>query len=160
MRTTLEIDSDVHDVARDIAESQGKSMGRVAGKGAATYHFRMGRLFIIFLIVLLPLRGWAGDLMSVHMETSGLAPGASSVMAPDCSMRSAPAAANSASDADDPALSSGMESCTSCDLCLPIAELPDAGRTTLGFAAHAKPLTSGIDFASAPLAPAMKPPIF
>ena len=114
----------------------------------------MSRLFVIFMIVLLPLRGWAGDLMSVQMATSGLAGHAASAMPPDCPMQLAPA---DALHPDDHAAQ--MEGCGSCDLCIPMAELAGAALGPVGFAAHEKPLMAGAGFSSASPAPTVKPPI-
>jgi hypothetical protein len=117
----------------------------------------VSRLFVIFMIVLLPLRGWAGDLMSLQMAMSGAAPGAASAMPADCPMHSqADASSNGADDAPMPA---GMQNCSSCELCIPMAELAEARLDLLTFAAHAKPLMGRVDFISAAAAPTLKPPI-
>lgn len=142
--------------ARIVAAGSGRR-DRLRG-WSGTYHLHMSRLFVMFMIVLLPLRGWAGDLMSVQMATSVLASHAGSAMPPDCPMRAQPGAAEL--DAKASPAPAGTESCTSCDLCIPLAELSDARLDTLSFAAHAKPLMSGVDFISALPAPTLKPPIF
>jgi hypothetical protein len=110
------------------------------------------RLFILLLIVLLPLRGWAGDLMGVQMATSGLAAGA---MPADCAMKAmhAPAAAD-----EESAGPANADGCTSCDLCLPMAELPSLRFDVFGFVAHAAPPTGGEAFFSASPRLALKPP--
>lgn len=117
----------------------------------------MGRLFIVFMIVLLPLRAWAGDLMGVQMAASGLTAQAASGMPSGCPMH-AQAGATDVESKASPAQSGGG-SCTSCDLCIPMAEPADTSLVTASFAAHAKPLLHSVDFISVPLAPTLKPPI-
>jgi len=109
------------------------------------------------MIVLLPLRAWAGDLMGVQMVASGLTAQAASAMPPGCPMH----AQAGATDADTkaPPAQPGVESCTSCDLRRPMAEPADTSLVTASFAAHAKPLVHSVDFISVPLAPTLKPPI-
>lgn len=118
----------------------------------------VSRLLIIFMIVLLPLRSWAGDLMSVQMATSGMT-GAlvSNEMPADCPMLAA--ASSSQSTDDSTQLPAGMGCCASCELCTPLAELADISVSIVTFAAHAKPLLAGVEFISAPVAPSFKPPI-
>lgn len=111
------------------------------------------RLFILLLIVLLPLRGLAGDLMGVQMATSGLAAGA---MPADCPMKAmhAPTAAH-----EESAGLANADGCTSCDLCLPMAGLPSLRFDGFGFVAHAAPPMGGVVFFSASPVLALKPPI-
>jgi len=106
----------------------------------------MQRLFLLVLIVLLPLRAWAGDFMSVQMATtSGSAAPAAHAMPPGCPMH---ATADTA-----------MENCGSCELCIPFAEMSTSQLVIVEIAAHATPLMGGVDFISAAPAPALKPPI-
>ncbi len=112
----------------------------------------------MFMIVLLPLRGWAGDFMSVQMVTSGPAGLAASTMPPGCPMHAQGSATNA--DAEATQAPAGMEHCTSCGLCVPLAELADTRLDIITFATHAKPLPGGIDFVSAAPAPTLRPPIF
>lgn len=97
------------------------------------------------LIVLLPLRAWAGDLMSVQMAASNSTVSASQAMPPGCPMHATADAAT--------------ESCGSCELCIPVAETSTAALDIVELAAHAKPLMGGVDFISVASAPALKPPI-
>ncbi|KQW38522.1 hypothetical protein [Rhizobacter sp. Root404] len=116
----------------------------------------MKRLFVLLMIVLLPLRGWAGDLMGVQMAVGGLASQATSAMPVDCPMKSmhAPAIADDASPAP-----AGTEGCTSCDLCLPMAEVASLRFDVVTLAVHAAPPMGGFAFFSASPALAFKPPI-
>lgn len=117
----------------------------------------MNRLFLLLLIVVLPLRGWAGDLMSVQMAMNGLALQAAEIAMPaDCPMQSMQAAASTDDTTQAPA---GVPDCTTCDLCLPIAELASARFDLAPFAARAAPPLRGVAFFSASPAHALKPPI-
>lgn len=114
----------------------------------------MNRLLIVFMIVLLPLRGWASDLMSVQMATSSLAPIAASAMPTHCPVHSKAKA--------DPSAETAWEGggCTGCDLCVPMAEAVDIKLEVVNFAADASPPMGDIDFASAISTPGFRPPIF
>lgn len=116
----------------------------------------MKRLFFLLLIVLLPLRGWAGDLMGVQMAASDLASQTVRAMPADCPMKSMHASASVDDASQAPA---GTEGCSSCDLCLPMAEPARLHFGVVAFATHAVPLLGGVDFFSASQALAFKPPI-
>ena len=108
------------------------------------------------MIVLLPLRGWAGDLMGVQMAVGGLASQATSAMPVDCPMTLSQASASADDPSPTPAIAQG---CTSCDLCLPMAALENLRFDLVAFAAHAVPPTGGVAFFSALPTLAFKPPI-
>lgn len=116
------------------------------------YDALMNRLFIMLLIALLPLRGWAGDLMSVQMATSSLSPVAASAMPVDCPML---AKADPSSEAP-----SGTNGCTSCDLCVPMAEAVGSIIEVVAVAADTSPPVGDVDFMSATSTPNLRPPIF
>ena len=118
----------------------------------AAYDALMNRLFIILMIALLPLRGWAGDLMSVQMATSSLSPIAASAMPVDCPML---AKAGPSSEAP-----SGTDGCTSCDLCVPMAEAVGSMIEVVAVAADVSPPLGDVDFMSATPTPNLRPPIF
>jgi hypothetical protein len=111
------------------------------------------RLVILLIIALLPLRGWAGDLMSVQMAAGGL-PAQVGAMPADCPMLSVQVDAGDVSQAP-----TGPTGCASCDLCLPMAELASQQFGVITFAAHTAPAIDGVDFCSAATALAFKPPI-
>jgi hypothetical protein len=115
----------------------------------------MRRLFIIAMVVLLPLRAWAGDLMGVQMSTIGLAPHVSSAMEPGCVMH----VVAGAPKADAEALPGAGEACASCDLCIPMTEPERVEFESGGNAAHAKPVTGSAAFVSALPARTLEPPI-
>jgi hypothetical protein len=120
---------------------------------AKTYHLAMNRLLIILMIVLLPLRAWAGDLMSVQMTTGARSMQATSAMPADCLMH------NQA--ISDPASqgSSDWDVCTSCDLCIPMAELTSTRLDVAPYTAHVVPLMDDVEFLSAALTQTLRPPI-
>jgi hypothetical protein len=115
------------------------------------------RLLIIFMILLLPLRGWAGDRMSIQMAASSSETVATGEMPADCPMLAM--AGGAKADTDSTKAPSGDGCCASCGLCTPLAEWADITLSIATFAAHAQPLAGGIDFVSAPPTPALKPPI-
>lgn len=107
------------------------------------------------MIVLLPLRGWAGDHMSVQMTVGGLASQAVGAMPADCPMKSMHANVHNTSPA-----TADTEGCASCDLCLPMAEVARLRFDVVTLAVHAAPPMGGAAFFSASPALAFKPPIF
>lgn len=113
----------------------------------------MVRLFIMLMIVLLPLRGWAGDLMSVNAAMSNVSPHASGAMQAHCPMH-AEAKADSSSQTP-----SGTHGCNACGLCVPMAE-PVTGRLdVVAFAAQATPVMDRVVFSSATPSLTLRPPI-
>jgi hypothetical protein len=124
---------------------------------AGGYDVVVRRLFVLLMIVLLPLRGWAGDVMAVQMAASGMTSESSAVMPPDCHMLDA-ASPSGAADADMHA-STGTPTCASCDLCLPIAELAATPSPAVSFADHVERAPRGPAFLSVAPVPSFKPPI-
>lgn len=120
----------------------------------------MRRLLILIMIVLLPLRGWAGDLMSVHMVTGSFIAKTTGAMPPGCPMHAQSGQSDAAQDDAGGQDQSDMKNCASCGLCIPLAELTLARFDVITFAKHVQPLTGGSDFVSASLTPTVKPPIF
>jgi hypothetical protein len=116
----------------------------------------MNRLLILLMIALLPLRGWAGDQMSLQMAFDGFPAQVVGVLPTDCPMKLIHA---SVSAEDKSNLPAGNEGCTSCGLCLPIAELASLRFDVIAFVRHRAPPMDGVDFFSASLALALKPPI-
>ncbi len=106
----------------------------------------MRRFLVILMVVLLPLRSWAGGWVSdsVPVAESG------------CPCH---AQADEVATAHDRYAPAGIDQCTACQLCVPFAATPDPRIMVLTHVDHAKPLTGRIDFVSAPRAQAFKPPI-
>lgn len=127
------------------------------------------------MIVLLPLRGWAGDQMGVQM---GVQMGArmatqlatqmaagdvptqfAGVMPADCPMASMHAdAANPDADAASNT-AADSECCTSCDLCLPMSVLSVPQFALMACTGQVAPLVAGVGFLSAAPMHPFKPPI-
>ena len=113
-------------------------------------------LFIALMLVLLPLRGWAGNIMAVDMAAAtvaqaGVASLASqSPMQADCTMHSQPST-------DDAVSLCG--SCDTCELCLAVANLTPASWPTSHLMLHSSPLAFNASFSSATSAANLKPPI-
>jgi hypothetical protein len=119
----------------------------------------MQRWMLLVMVLLLPLRGWAGDLMGVHMATSGHATQASTAMPPGCPMHAGEQASAKGQSAEAHAAGAGMDGCSSCELCVPLAELPGGRLEAVRFAAHEPPQQFPVGFVSTVPAPAVKPPI-
>ncbi len=120
----------------------------------------MKRLFVLLMILLLPLRGWAGDAMGVQMAAGGLASQTVGAMPADCPMRSMHLQASTHESTHDTSPApAGTDVCASCDLCLPMAELASPRFDVVAFGAHAAPPMGGVAFFSASPALALKPPI-
>lgn len=122
----------------------------------------MARLFILFLIALLPLRGWTVERMAVDMGSASLAQSSVAVgiaMLDDCALHMQMAQKASGQAVSD--LSQGVvhKGCQSCQLCMALAA-PDAP-VALAPAANpqALPPTRSSRFVSADRARDAKPPI-
>ncbi|HEY0818934.1 MAG TPA: hypothetical protein VGD46_09165 [Rhizobacter sp.] len=110
----------------------------------------MRRWLLLFLVVLMPLRAWAGDAISLHTASSQIAQVASAMPA-DCPMH-----AESSSMAGGQVV--GL-ACNACDLCLPLAELAAVDIDARAPARHvmrAAPCAASLGVAPAP---GLKPPI-
>jgi hypothetical protein len=141
------------------------------------YHSAVRRLFLIALIALLPLRGWAGDLMAVSMAAKPAMSQGTDAMAEDCPLhaQAAPAAsrvgaaapapahadahADTHADAHPDARVTGSQSCCSCDLCLPMAETAVERLHIAPRARHTEPSFVGVSIVSVPAARPLEPPI-
>jgi hypothetical protein len=113
----------------------------------------MKRLVVLIMLVLLALRGWAGDAMSVEMTMNR----AAIAMPVGC-----PFHTHAAADADADAASSdpaGTDGCMSCDLCIPMAEVASVQIEVATAPKHAVPTLADVDFFSASPTPKHRPPI-
>jgi len=114
-------------------------------------------LFITLMLVLLPLRGWAGNIMAVDMAAAAAMQAqmvnvSHQTATPlDCAMHSQPSA-------DDAATLCG--SCDTCELCLAVANLTSATWPVSQLTRHASPLAYDAGYSSASRALNLKPPIF
>ena len=119
-------------------------------------------LFVALMIVLLPLRGWAGNIMAVEMASmafaqAGVAIDASQTAMPaDCPMLSQ--LSSGAGDQNEAALPAGCN-CDTCELCLAVANLADISWSASPLLRHSSPPAFSTRFISAISALNFKPPI-
>ncbi|MBC7608673.1 MAG: hypothetical protein H7228_03710 [Polaromonas sp.] len=125
----------------------------------------MRYLFVIIMIALLPLRGWAGHVMAVDMAGQQIAVAQKAVathaskdsivaMPADCLML-----AQVGADKDS-VTSNAHCNCDSCELCLALASVKDTGFLAATFTPHTAPQASSAGFSSADRATSLKPPIY
>ncbi len=119
----------------------------------------MARLFILFLIVLLPLRGWTAERMVFAMDTApiaALSQGAEAAMPDDCALHRAMDSAH-----HEPASGHGADhkGCESCQLCMPLVALDPAVVVAVAAMPAAVPVPRSSNFVSADPARDVKPPI-
>lgn len=129
----------------------------------------MRLLFVIFLICLLPLRGWAGTAMGMQMATAQVMASnlnTSSVKDPanrmlatmpdDCAMHLEAISTAANESADSKPSCSG---CDTCELCLAIASFTTPQLHTTRFGLNTAPAAAHHGFVSADRASRLKPPI-
>lgn len=125
----------------------------------------MRYLFVIIMIALLPLRGWAGHVMAVDMASQQVAVAKKAAasqaekeiiaaMPADCPMLA------QAGAEDEQAASGAHCSCDTCELCLALASVKDTGFFQAVFTPHTTPRAANTGFSSAERATGLKPPIF
>lgn len=148
----------------------------------------MRHWFLILMIALLPVRGWAlgtmtGQMPAAHApltntthaaapvqsaasEAAGAGHHTAAGMKPDCPDHAGSVVqpdAHHAPEQDSGAAgseaSADCHSCTSCQICHTVAATAGAALPALSFTPHALPLLAGARFASAQPAPGLKPPI-
>ena len=122
----------------------------------------MARLLLIFLIVLLPLRGWAAERM-VHPAEHGqavvlMAQADASGMSEDCAlhMQQQQMASHHANGDDQNNAHSG---CQACQLCMPLAALDSPSTVPAAVLPHGVPVPRIRTLVSADPARHAKPPI-
>jgi hypothetical protein len=123
------------------------------------YHAGVSRLFILFLIALLPLRGWTAERMVFAMDVApivALSQGVDTAMAEDCAMHLKADSAHHASAAGH-----GLDhkGCESCQLCMPLVALDSAVVLVTAAMPDAVPVPRISNFVSADPAHDVKPPI-
>ena len=126
--------------------------------------YRLPRyLLIALMIVLLPLRGWAGDIMAVDMAATTVMQAkmagatdetSQAAMPADCIMQP------QAPSDDVAAHCCHGETCETCELCLAVASLSTAPWVSSPLVRHSSPLALSASFTSAASAANLKPPIF
>lgn len=116
-------------------------------------------LLLAIMVVLLPLRGWAGTTMAVRMAVQQVAAaqvGPMATMPNDCPMRlgASGTPANAAADTSPP-----CSGCDTCELCLAIASFTAPQFHATPFSPIAAPDAAPAGFVSADRASRLKPPI-
>jgi len=106
------------------------------------------------MIVLLPLRGWAGDVMGIDMTMRQATHQQGAAMPPDCPMN---LTLMPGVEGDEPL--AAMQGCGSCELCIPVAEAGVFDPDIAAHARHAKPACAASEFLSVTPAPSFKPPV-
>jgi hypothetical protein len=125
----------------------------------------MARLFILFLIALLPLRGWTVQSMVMQMGAPSVASqSADVVMAEDCALHMQRTYGDAGQSADPESEHTSEhkpqhKGCQNCQLCMPLAALQTLGDVALCSSAQLVPLLGSIHFVSADRARDAKPPI-
>ena len=115
-------------------------------------------LLIAVMLVLLPLRGWAGGVMAVNMAASAVVQAntggmtSQATMPADCAMY--------AQQSTDDAPAAYCDKCDTCELCLAVANLTFATWVDIQQARHFAPMAFNASFSSAARALHLKPPIF
>lgn len=119
----------------------------------------MARLFVLFLIVLLPLRGWTAERMVFQMEHGApvamQAQDMDAGMSEDCALHMQMASHHAA----DQSKNNSHTGCQACQLCMPLAALDAALQVVLAPNPQAVPVTLTSRFVSADTARHAKPPI-
>ena len=122
------------------------------------------RFFLVLLVVLLPLRVWAGDAMSMAMATGG---SHAATMTADCGMQMQASIdtgtgahdVDNVDHGDDPQPPAGDDGCAACALCFAATPLP-AVAASFGEATPPSPaLAPGPAFRSSDPSRALRPPI-
>jgi hypothetical protein len=121
----------------------------------------MGRLLIILLVMLLPLRGWSAERMAVQMAPSlAIVEVAEVVISMDGMPIDCPMLGQSVSkDGKSSSSSLGKSSCQTCELCMALASLTLPQNHLLTYVRQAHPMPTSSSFISADLAPQVEPPI-
>lgn len=113
-------------------------------------------MFIALMLVLLPLRSWAGNVMAADMYATSVlqakmaSTASQTPVPPDCAM-------HSQAEPDDAA--PHCSSCDTCELCMVIANLALAVCSADRLARQPSLLVFSVSFSSATSAANLKPPI-
>ena len=113
-------------------------------------------LLIALMLVLLPLRGWAGDVMAVNMAASAVMQAKMDsmtgqlLMPADCDMHTQPSTDNAAAYCSN---------CDTCEMCLAVANLTFATWADIPQARPSASLDFDARFSNAVRSLNLKPPI-
>ena len=122
----------------------------------------MGRLLVIFLVMLIPLRGWSAERMVIQMAYSQtVAEVADAQMSMDGMPADCPMLAQAESKSDkSTSPAKGFAGCQTCQLCMTLASLSFPQIQLSAHRTEVHPDSSRARFSSADLALQVKPPIF
>lgn len=121
----------------------------------------MGRLLVILLVMLIPLRGWSVERMAFQMTQSQVVVEVASEqvsiagMPPDCPMMALPAFETEKS----PTPTKGHAGCQTCQLCMSLADQDLLLPNLLAYERQAPPVSIAVSFINAELVRQAKPPI-
>ena len=114
-------------------------------------------VLITVMVVLLPLRGWAGDIMAVNMAASAVDQAKISTIVSQASMP-ADCAMHANQSTDDASLAQ-CDKCDTCELCLAVANIAFANWVNTQQPRHSAPMAFDASFSNAVKAMNLKPPI-
>jgi hypothetical protein len=125
------------------------------------YHASVARLFILFLIALLPLRGWTVERMAFGMEggapVAALSQPVDTGMSEECAQHMQMASDHHTSgESQTPA----HKGCQACQLCMPLAAIESPVVLAAAASPQTLPIARSSRFVSADPAHDVKPPIF
>jgi hypothetical protein len=123
------------------------------------YHASVARFFILFLIALLPLRGWTAERMVFAIDATpvvALSQSEQAAMPEDCALHLHTGSVHQESAAGHGADHKG---CESCQLCMPLVALDAVVVLAVAAMPDAVPVPRSSNFASADPARDVKPPI-
>ena len=120
-------------------------------------------LLVSLLVVLLPLRGWAGDIMAVDM-VAGTASNNAMTSDVRTAVDTAPSQASMPADCmmfaqASPDSSTHCSNCDTCELCLAVVNTTAVVWSAAQWLRHSSPLANNVSFTSAGSASNLKPPI-
>lgn len=113
-------------------------------------------LLIALMLVLLPLRGWAGDIMAVNMAATAVVQAKMDSMTSQLSM---PADCDMHAQSPTDNASVYCSNCDTCEMCLAVANLTFATWADIPQARPSAPLDFDARFSNAARALNLKPPI-
>lgn len=121
----------------------------------------MRYLIVALMILLLPLRGWAGDAMATHMAATAGSSQTGSTLTHEKSASADCAGHHGSGQTDtDNAKSVNGETCQACQACHTVALSSSSAVDSVLFVAPSPPLVTAAQFTSADTALGQKPPIF
>lgn len=121
----------------------------------------MGRLLVILLVILIPLRGWSAERMAVQMASSQtVAEVADELISMDSMPADCPMLAQAESKSENSTSpAKGFAGCQTCQLCMTLASLSLPQIQLSAHLTEVHPEAASARFISANVSPQVKPPI-